>query len=56
MLLTDTPGKSGLSYDATTDTYTYVWKTDKAWAGTCRRLIVSFGDGSVRTADFAFAR
>jgi CSLREA domain-containing protein len=56
VLLTDTPGNSGLSYDAATDTYTYVWKTDKAWAGTCRRLIVSFGDGSVRTADFAFTR
>jgi CSLREA domain-containing protein len=56
VLLTDTPGNSGLSYDATTDTYTYVWKTDKAWAGTCRRLVVSFGDGSVRTADFAFVR
>jgi CSLREA domain-containing protein len=56
VLLTDTPGNSGLSYDATTDTYTYVWKTQKAWAGTCRRLVVSFGDGSVRTADFAFTR
>jgi CSLREA domain-containing protein len=56
VLLTDTPGNSGLSYDATTDTYTYVWKTDKAWAGTCRRLVVSFGDGSVRTADFVFTR
>jgi CSLREA domain-containing protein len=56
VLLTDTPGNSGLSYDATTATYTYVWKTDKAWAGTCRRLVVSFADGSVRTADFAFVR
>jgi hypothetical protein len=56
VLLTDTPGNSGLSYDPATDTYTYVWKTDKAWAGTCRRLIVAFGDGSVRTADFAFVR
>ena len=56
VLLTDTPGNSGLSYNASTDTYTYVWKTDKAWGGTCRRLIVSFGDGSVRTADFAFVR
>jgi CSLREA domain-containing protein len=56
VLLTDTAGNSALSYDATTDTYTYVWKTEKAWAGTCRRLIVAFGDGSVRTADFAFVR
>jgi len=56
VLLTDTAGNSGLSYDPTTDTYTYVWKTDKAWAGTCRRLVVAFGDGSVRTADFAFVQ
>jgi hypothetical protein len=27
---------SGLTYDAATDRYTYVWKTQKAWAG-CRR-------------------
>src|SRR5207245_189171 len=25
-------GASSLSYDASTDQYTYVWKTDKAWA------------------------
>ncbi len=56
VLLTDTPGNSGLSYDPRTDTYTYVWKTDKAWAGTCRRLVVGFADGSVRTADFSFDR
>jgi CSLREA domain-containing protein len=54
VLLIDTPGNSGLSYDPRTDTYTYVWKTEKAWAGTCRRLVVGFADGSVRTADFSF--
>jgi len=53
---TNTAGNSGLSYDPTTDTYTYVWKTDKSWTGTCRRLIVTFADGSVRTADFSFDR
>jgi hypothetical protein len=25
---------ASLSYGATSDTYTYVWKTQKAWAGT----------------------
>jgi CSLREA domain-containing protein len=53
---TVTAGKSQLSYDPSTDIYTYVWKTDKAWAGTCRRLVVTFADGSVRTADFSFER
>jgi len=54
MLPTVTAGNSELSYDPTTDTYTYVWKTDKSWSGTCRRLFVTFADGSVRTADFLF--
>src|SRR6185369_2559556 len=41
------PGNSGLQYDALLNQYTYVWKTDKAWAGTCRTLEVSLADGSV---------
>jgi CSLREA domain-containing protein len=54
VLPTVTAGNSELSYDPSTDTYTYVWKTDKSWGGTCRRLFVTFADGSVRTADFSF--
>jgi hypothetical protein len=37
---------SKLSYDPSTDQYTYVWKTDKAWAGSCRKLVLKFADGS----------
>jgi hypothetical protein len=37
---TVTVGNSSLSYDAASDTYTYVWKTNKGWAGTCRVLTV----------------
>jgi hypothetical protein len=50
---TVTAGSSSLSYDATTDTYTYVWKTDKAWAGTCRQLTLRLSDGSDRRAYFS---
>jgi hypothetical protein len=46
-------GASGLSYDAATDTYTYVWKTLKGWAGTCRQLVLKLDDGSYHRADFA---
>ncbi len=53
---TVTAGGSSLSYDPTTDQYTYVWKTQKAWAGTCRRLTLQFTDGQQRTADFHFTR
>jgi pimeloyl-ACP methyl ester carboxylesterase len=45
-------GGSSLSYDAATDTYTYVWKTSAVWAGTCRRLTIQLTDGTTKAADF----
>jgi hypothetical protein len=51
---TVTAGGSTLTYDPLTDQYTYVWKTSKAWAGTCRQLIVILKDGSIHTANFSF--
>jgi hypothetical protein len=47
-------GNSSLSYDASSDTYTYVWKTDKKWAGTCRVLTVQLDDGTQHLAYFQF--
>jgi hypothetical protein len=47
-------GGSSLSYDSASDTYSYVWKTDKAWAGTCRQLVLALADGSVQRASFTF--
>ena len=49
---TVTAGSSSLSYDATTDRYTYVWKTEKAWANTCRKLTVRLNDGTDHVAYF----
>jgi len=49
-----TTSNSGLTYDATTDTYTYVWKTDKGWAGQCRELILRLTDGTDHLAHFQF--
>ena len=40
------PRRTCLSYDAASQRYHYVWKTNKAWAGTCRQLIVTLVDGS----------
>ncbi len=51
---TVTAGASSLSYDATTDRYNYIWKTDKAWKGTCRKLVLKFNDGSTHEALFWF--
>ncbi len=47
---------NSLSYHAGSDQYTYVWKTSKAWAGTCRMLTVTFNDGTVAEALFKFAK
>jgi uncharacterized protein len=47
-------GGSGLSYDPASDTYTYVWKTDKGWAGACRQLVVKLADGTSHRASFEF--
>jgi hypothetical protein len=49
---TQTAGGSSLSYDAASDTYTYVWKTDKAWAGTCRVLALKLTDNTWHVAGF----
>jgi hypothetical protein len=47
---------SVLLYDPVTDTYVYLWKTDRSWAGTCRQLVVKLDDGSVHRANFQFTR
>lgn len=47
-------GSSSLSYSATADQYTYVWKTDRSWRGACRMLVVRFNDGTERQAKFRF--
>jgi sugar lactone lactonase YvrE len=51
---TVTAGGSSLSYSAASDQYTYVWKTEASWAGTCRQLVVVLNDGSIHRADFRF--
>jgi sugar lactone lactonase YvrE len=51
---TVTAGGSSLNYDASSDQYIYVWKTDPSWAGTCRQLVVQLSDGSIHRANFKF--
>ena len=51
---TSTAGSSGLSYNAITDQYTYVWKTEKPWANSCRQLVVKLQDGTFHRANFKF--
>ena len=49
-------GSSSLSYDASSDTYTYVWKTSKLWANTCQQLMLKLNDGTEHKANFKFVR
>lgn len=51
---TVTAGGSSLNYDASSDQYNYVWKTEASWAGTCRQLVVQLNDGSIHRANFKF--
>jgi hypothetical protein len=51
---TESAGSSSLSYDAASDQYKYVWKTENSWKNTCRILSVNLNDGSVHTAKFTF--
>ncbi len=39
-------GGSSLSYDASSDQYVYVWKTQKGWTGNCYRFELGLKDGS----------
>jgi hypothetical protein len=45
-----------LNYDAEADVYTYVWKTEKSWAGKCGTLTVRLADGTTHTALFSFVK
>jgi hypothetical protein len=49
-----TAGASSLTYESGSNAYHYIWKTEKAWAGTCRQLILQLADGSVHRANFTF--
>ncbi len=51
---TVTAGGSSLKYNAVTNQYEYVWKTEKSWKGQCRQLVVTLKDGTTHTANFQF--
>jgi hypothetical protein len=45
----------GFTYDPLLDQYKYIWKTDRRWMGTCRKLIVRLRDGvGEKRANFRF--
>jgi hypothetical protein len=47
-------GASGLSYNASSGEYSYLWRTERSWANTCRQLVLELADGSFHRATFKF--
>jgi len=43
-----------LSYKPSIDRYVFVWKTERSWGGSCRQLVVSLRDGTVKRANVRF--
>ena len=48
------PGSTGLTYHRSQDEYAFLWKTDKAWEGTCRVFVLGLADGSTHNVEFHF--
>ncbi len=44
----------GVRYRPRLDRYSFLWRSERSWAGECRQLLLRLDDGSVRRADFAF--
>jgi hypothetical protein len=53
---TEQPGKRHVTYAEAQGVgwYTYIWRTDKAWAGTCRVGVIRLTDGTERRAYVRF--
>jgi hypothetical protein len=43
-----------LRYDMASERYTYLWQTERSWAGSCREFVLQLSDGSVHRALFRF--
>ena len=48
-------GNQTLSYDPNSGTYTFPWKTNTKWQGTCRQMILKLADNTEYRADFQFS-
>jgi 6-phosphogluconolactonase (cycloisomerase 2 family) len=46
----------GLRYNSTIGLYVFRWRTQRAWAGTCRAFVLTLSDGSVHQLTVKFRR
>lgn len=49
-------GGSNLSFDAVTNVYSYVWKSDRSWTNTCRLFTLKLIDGTTKSARFSLTK
>lgn len=49
-----TAAATSLTYVASTASYSYFWRTNRAWSGSCRELVLRFIDGSQQRAVYRF--
>lgn len=49
-----TVAATALTYVASTASYSYFWRTNRAWSGSCRELVLRFIDGSQQRAVYRF--
>jgi hypothetical protein len=60
----DAPGEAdggdtaagALTYNSSQDRYTFLWQTDKRWAGTCRQAVLQLSDGTRHRANVRFVK
>ena len=55
---TSPAGSAGLTFDATTKTYTYGWQTAASWfttTPTCRLLTIGLRDGTTEVLRYKFS-
>jgi hypothetical protein len=45
-----------LSYNESLERYTYLWQTDRSWAGTCRQFMIALDDRTYHFANFRFTK
>jgi len=47
-------GGKGFTYDARHNEYSFDWKVDKSWKGTCRVFVLGLADGTTHNVAFQF--
>jgi hypothetical protein len=52
----DERGASAVHYDSVENQFVINWKTNKKWANTCRKFILTLNDGSTHVLYFEFVR